>query len=135
MTKSEIKSLPLLELIIREVNETSRWLYRDELKLRLKETDLRKYLADYENDDQPNYENEKSYQDEPPGSWTCGELASKMLSSNYKFEDMRKESANILGFLENVEKANWTEQEMSQPQYRMWRSIIAHYRKWKLEHA
>lgn len=73
------------------------------------------------------------YDDEPPGTWSLGLQAEKILKSGYDCCDLKNPSVALL-FLKNVAQTGWSEMDMSGGQRRLWRSIAGHYRQFTSLH-
>ena len=127
---NDVKTMTLHDLIVADVNESLRYKYRDELKVRLNNPSLVGYLKAWDSGESAKNSRPLDHliDDEPPTTHSEGPLAREIIASGFNFSTMRTpEIARAV--VKATAAGDWSEILMSPAQRRCWRSVKSHYRK------
>lgn len=132
---TNVRELSLYELIHRDVTESQRHMYRDELRKRIMNPGLASYLKAWDGSENTYYAGPQATRptsSEARVNVGMGALAGEMLTSEYQFDDLKMEQSNARGLVQSIADSDCSEALMSPAQLNAWNAIKAKYRLFKM---
>jgi hypothetical protein len=123
---SDLRSMPLGDLVFNSVTMRIAAPYVDEIRRRLETTTIRQELNKLSHGPSSDWRDER-----PPQNAHLGPVARAMLDSGWDFSGLRDKSpSQVREFVEGIETSNVMESMLSGGQLGYWRAIVGRYRAW-----